>query len=286
MKEALRDLLLDVELIERSIVLQRGLGNAYAHMTAEVDGDDRRNDLFAFAATCFRRAGAHAILTDDLELSREMFNQAAEQYARLSRPYAIMMWALADNRLKMNEYMRKVWPALEGQQNHLASGLRRQNVYSLLYLSAARDNDKGRIRYFEDSPRLVIAELEAMNALPTGILGIPVIHYVALAKALRGGNGPDVVLEALFPFIATYDMAFRTAQSKRFHWRHLRLPFHPAEPDILAVLSIVSNALLEYQFSLADALDRLPISFGSRTIMQSFLRLDTDEPDENRMFKG
>ena len=286
MREALRDLLLDVEVIDRSLDLQRGLGTAYAHMTAEINENERRDDLIAFAATCFRRAGAHALLTDDVKLSREMFNQAGEQYARLSKPYALMMWALADNRARMDEYLRKVWPSPEDRQNHLPSGLRRQNVYSLLYFSVARDTDQNQVRNFEYNPRLVITELEAMNASPTGILGIAVIQYVALANALRAGNGPESILEALFPFIATYDMAFRTAQSKRFHWRHLRLPFHPAEPDILAVLSIASRALLDLKFALADALDRLPLSFGSRTIMQSFLRLDTDEPDENRMFKA
>jgi hypothetical protein len=264
--------------------VQRGLGTAYAHMTAEEEGDERRDDLIAFAATCFRRAGAHAILTDDLKLSREMFNQAAEQYARLSKPYALMMWALADNRLRMDEYMRKVWPSAEDRQNHIPSGMRRQNVYSLLYFSVTREPDQNQIRNLEYSLRRVITELQAMNPLPTGVLGIPVIHYVALANALRDRNGPHSILEALFPFIATYDIAFRTAQSKRSHWRHLRLPFHPAEPDIFAVLSIVSKALLEFQFSLADALDRLPISFGSRTTMQSFLRSDGDEPDEKRIF--
>jgi hypothetical protein len=286
MREALGDLQLDAEVVKRSMTVQRGMGTAYANMAAREDGDYNRDELISFTATCFRRAGAHAILSDEISVSHEMFAQAGNHYARLRKPYALMMWTLAGNKVLGNDFLKIVVPFAEDRQNHMPSGLRRQSVYSLLYYSTANEQEQGQFREFQFNPQLVTEELHSMNALPTGVLGIPVIHYIALATALRVRYDAKAILEAVFPFIATYDIAFRTAQSKRLHWRNLRLPFHPAEPDILAIISLTSRVLVELRVRLADMLDDLPISFGSRMVLQSFLRSDSDESHESPNFIG
>lgn len=174
----------------------------------------------------------------------------------------------------------------------MLAGMREQYSYSLLFQSANQALDRGgdfreeRTRLREPAQERSVqqrieSELEAAAASPTGILGIPVIHYVTLSRALRYEPSKGSILEALFPFIAIYDLAIRTARSKSEHWRRLRLPFHPVEPDILAVVSLANDVLRAQDVSLSRLLNEYPISSDSRTLLQEALRARYGDSDNS-----
>jgi hypothetical protein len=165
----------------------------------------------------------------------------------------------------------------------MPAGLREQFSYSLLIESASEpiehgpnfDEERSSSRepnQGESVRQRIESELEAAAASPTGILGISVIHYLNLSRTLRYEPKEGPILENLFPFIAIYDLAIRTAKTKRTHWRNFRLPFHPVEPDILSVVSLANDVLSAQKISLSRLLDDYPISSDSRNLLQGALR--------------
>lgn len=283
MRDFLHDLGFDLGMVERACEVQRGIGAAYLKLSSEEQNPSRRYDYLEFGATCLRKAAAHAILIDDQRLSQRLFNRCAEAYARLNRPYALMMWSLGKNQQAAQRYFEDTWSPPDERERPMPVGLREQYSYSLLFQAAGGALDRGTNSFQERTPSMersqerwvrqrIESELEAAAASPTGILGIPVIHYITLSRALNFESSRESILEALFPFIAIYDLAIRTARAKGEHWRRLRLPFHPVEPDILAVVSMVSDVLNARNASLFKLLEAYPISYDSRTFLQEALR--------------
>jgi hypothetical protein len=283
MKELLPELGFDPEQVERACVIQRGIGSAYLKMASEEENPSRRHDYLEYGASCLRKAASHAILIDDQRLSENLFNRCAEAYAQLRRPYAVMMWSLGKNQQSARRYLRETWSPPDERERPMPAGLREQYSYSLLIESVGEpiehgpNFDKGpsssREPNQEQSVRQRIeSELVAAAASPTGILGIPVIHYLNLSQTLRYEPKEGPILENLFPFIAIYDLAIRTAKTKRTHWRNFRLPFHPVEPDILSVVSLANDVLSAQKISLSRLLDDYPISSDSRNLLQGALR--------------
>lgn len=283
MRELLHEFGFDLELVERACTVQRGIGAAYLKMSVEEESPSRRHDYLEFGASCLRKAAAHAILIDDQLLSRSLFNRCAEAYAQLQRPYALMMWSLGKDPRSAQRFLRETWSSPDERERPTLAGMREQYSYSLLFQSAGEELDhrfdfrEGLARLGESDReqsvrRRIESELEAVSASPTGILGIPVIHYVTLSRALSYERNKGLILEGLFPFIAIYDLAIRTARAKGEHWRRLRLPFHPVEPDILAVVSLVNDVLKAQDVSLSRLLNEYPIASESRTLLQEALR--------------
>lgn len=292
MRELLPELGFDPEQVERACVIQRGIGSAYLKMASEEPNSPRGHDYLEFGASCLRRAASHAILIDDQRLSENLFNRCAEAYAWLRRPYAVMMWSLGKNQESARRYLRETWSPPDERERPMPAGLREQYSYSLLFESAGEpiehgpnfDEERSRFREpnQEQSVRQRIElELEAAAASPTGILGIPVIHYLNLSRTLRYEPKEGPILESLFPFIAIYDLAVRTAKAKGTHWRTFRLAFHPVEPDILAVVSLVNDVLRTQGVSLSRLLDGYPISSDSRGLLQGALRARYEDSDNN-----
>jgi hypothetical protein len=85
--------------------------------------------------------------------------------------------------------------------------------------------------------------------------------------------------ENLYPFVATYDLAMRTAMSKKDHWQALRLPFHPVEPDIFAVVALVSDYFKSRNEESVDLLGAFPMASHTRVILESALRLRDADAD-------
>jgi hypothetical protein len=283
MKELLAELGFDLELVGRACTIQRGIGLAYLKMASDEDNSSRRHDYLEFGASCLRKAASHAILIDDQPLSQRLFNRCAEAYAQLNRPYALMMWTLGKSQDSARRYFKETWYPPDERERPTLAGLREQYSYSLLFHSTrepvGHETDFNEIRAGSKKPsqedyirQRIESELEATAASPTGILGIPVIHYVNLSRTLRDERTEGPILESLFPFIATYDLAVRAAKTKREHWRTLRLPFHPVEPDVLAVVSLVNDVLSAQDVSLSRLLNNYPISSDSRAILQAALR--------------
>lgn len=283
MKELLPELGFDPEQVERACVIQRGIGSAYLKMASEEENRSRRHDYLEFGASCLRKAASHAILIDDQRQSENLFNRCAEAYAQLRRPYAVMMWWLGRNQQSARRYLRETWSPPDERERPMPAGLREQYSYSLLIESVSEPIEHGPNFDGESSSsrepnqeqsvrRRIEAELIAAAASPTGILGIPVIHYLNLSQTLRYEPKVGPILENLFPFIAIYDLAIRTAKTKRTHWRNFRLPFHPVEPDILSVVSLANDVLSAQKISLSRLLDDYPISSDSRNLLQGALR--------------
>ena len=292
MKELLPELGFNPEQVDRACVIQRGIGSAYLKMASEEENPSRRHDYLEFGASCLRKAASHAILIDDQRLSEKLFNRCAEAYAQLRRPYAVMMWSLGKNQGSARRYLRETWSPPDERERPMPAGLREQFSYSLLIESASEpiehgsnfDEERSSSRepnQGESVRQRIESELEAAAASPTGILGISVIHYLNLSRTLRYEPKEGPILEGLFPFIAIYDLAVRTAKTKRTHWRNFRLPFHPVEPDILAVVSLVNDVLRVQGVSLSRLLDGYPISSDSRALLQGALRARYEDSDNS-----
>jgi hypothetical protein len=292
MREFLRELGFDLELVERACTVQRGIGAAYLKMSSDEENASRRHDYLEFGASCLRKAAAHAILIDEQRLSQDLFNRCAEAYAQLNRPYALMMWSLGKNQRSAQRYFRQTWFPPDERERPMPAGMREQYSYSLLFQSAGEALERGtdfseeQVQFREPNQQRFVRqrvelELEAAAASPTGILGIPVIHYLTLSRALGYERNRESILEGLFPFIAVYDLAVRTAKAKKDHWTKLRLPFHPVEPDILAVVSLVSEVLKAEGASLSSLLNDYPISSDSRTLLQEALRARYGDSDDS-----
>jgi hypothetical protein len=286
MRELLSQFGFDLELVERACTIQRGIGAAYLKMSIEEKNPSRRHDYLEFGASCLRKAASHAILIDEQRLSEKLFNRCAEAYAQLNRPYALMMWLLGRNQDSARRYLSQTWSPPDERERPMLAGMREQYSYSLLFESAGepieRDRNfdeerarSGELHQEQTTRQRIESELEAS----AGILGIPVVHYVNLARTLRYERNVGSILESLFPFVAIYDLAVRTAKAKSEHWRALRLPFHPVEPDILAVVSLADDLLRREDVSLSRLLNDYPISFESRALLQGALRARYGEPE-------
>jgi hypothetical protein len=117
----------------------------------------------------------------------------------------------------------------------------------------------------------IMGELRASQSSAVGILGLSVGAYLNLASALVG-NGDLPVEEALLPFLSAYNSAIRQASQDNFHWRRMAVPFHPVEPDILSVLTLVHLTLTYRKRSIFDLLEVFPLSWQSRTILNGALQ--------------
>ncbi len=292
MRELLPELGFDSELVERACVIQRGIGSAYLNMASDEPNSSRRHDYLEFGASCLRKAASHAILIDDQRLSEKLFNRCAETYAQLNRPYALMMWFLGKSQQSARRYLRETWSPPDERERPMPAGLREQYSYSLLFESTGKplehdpnfreEQAKSREPNQVESVRQWIeSELEAAATTPTGILGIPVIHYLNLSRTLRYEPKKGPIVESLFPFIAIYDLAIRTARAKRAHWRTLRLPFHPVEPDILAVVSLVNDVLSAQDVSLSRFSTTTPSLPTAEPSFKERFAPDTETPIMN-----
>jgi hypothetical protein len=254
MQDMLSDLRLDGASIRRDLGMCRGIARAYRAKAEQADLNTPTLETYVgFAATNFRRAGAHALLLDETSAARSLFRQAAAEYRRLLMPYAAMMSTLASG------FADDVTTLFEQFAEHLHEpfGLRgeRQHQYAYLLLAGA-----GHEVRMDRALGSLFSELEAFQNVPVGVLGIPVGAYLDLTKALQLPETP--LAEALAPFLAAYDTAIRRASVNTHHWRTVSLPFHPAEPDILSVLRLVHA-----RRSVFGALDRFPLAGPSRAIL-------------------
>jgi hypothetical protein len=254
-KEIAELLGIDIEFVTRDLLFYRGVGMGY--LSHIVQYSERRSwEPIAYAATAFRRAGSHALLLDDAVFAKEMFANSAKCYEVLHRPYAVMMWALAQNFATASESSERSvldFIASEGQYPPHQSG---QLAYPLL-IEGVMD--------FENQPvnaaqarqgrfRSVTSELSAFSTTPLGIMGIPIDSYLGLAASMEEAANPHEVEYHLLPFLNAYEVAITTARSKTYHWKRLLMPFHPVEPDILAVFSIANTWFKRRKVTLADFL--------------------------------
>lgn len=237
MREVAQELGIDTEFVARDLDFYRGVGRAYLSQL-EKGVEAGRREPAAFAATAFRRAGAHALLLDKAELAAELFGDSAKCYDTLHRPYAAMMWSLARNLQSAKESSDRSLGDFTRSEGRYPSEQFSQLAYPLLIEGAMGFEQQ--TKAVQDPYglfRRVGSELTALSTTPVGMMGISMASYLKLATSMEEEANPHDVQYHLLPFLNAYEVALETARSKRYHWSRLLMPFHPVETDILSVLA-------------------------------------------------
>ena len=276
MKELAELIGIDTEFVARDLEFYRGTGMAYlSHVGQYVERDHWES--VAFAATAFRRAGAHALLLDDAKLATEMFGNSAKCYEALRRPYGAMMWslaqkfdvALASAEDSVREFIRSEGRSPSGQSGQLA--------FPLLVEGAIRTGDQAQEDSHprRDSFRRIASELTAFSTAPLGILGIPIESYLSLTASMQEDGDPHETEYRLLPFLNAYEIAITTARSKRYHWRRLLMPFHPVEPDVLSVFAVANAWFRRHEIALSSLIrERSESRFASKLLLAALEEME------------
>jgi hypothetical protein len=145
--------------------------------------------------------------------------------------------------------------------------VRPDSAYAILALASTESRERVSERY----PR-IRDELETLVNRSVGLLGIPVGAYLDLSNSLDTEAPSEAgVGKALIPFITAYDSAIRQAAKNRHYWRVLNMPFHPCEPDILAVLFLVETRLRRAKSSVMGIAAQMPLFWATRNIVEQAL---------------
>jgi hypothetical protein len=270
-REQLADMRLKLETVQLDRRFCEGLARAYLKSAERAESQERRHTHLAFAATSFRRTGAHAVLLDDFQSATKLFSEAAHIYARLRVPYTLMMLALAGRLEEAQEIFNGMLERFTSELEQTSRLPWRQSVYMLLFRAATYAPSPNRGFNVEGILEDMRRELQASGAKPVGILGLPVAAYLNLAVALAGSQDLSPQ-EAIVPFLSAYNGAMRQASLNTHHWGRMVLPFHPAEPDILSVLVLAHLALKERKRSVFDLLEGFPLAWSSRSILHGALQ--------------
>jgi hypothetical protein len=262
LSELLKDLHIDPELVDRDREMCAGMAKAHERYAREApESDEERRFLhFMAAATEYRRAAAHSVLLSDRDTSIEMFRRAGMAYARVGRPYALMMFWCSDDVHSVLDYARKLGWAKRTEPTQLA--------YMLLSYAAGLDAQN------HESFETLSAALTTSRNSPIGVLGISIGSYVDLARALMV-NEPMFprVTEMLMPFLVPYSSALRRCMEDEYHWQRMAFPFHPAEPDTLSVLFCVEATLRwRQQPSLLAKLEGMPLGAVATKLLYAAVR--------------
>ena len=214
LRDFLKELGLDPELIERDREMSAGLANAHESLSQTLPDPDagQRFVPVMASATEYRRAGAHSVLLSDREAATEMFRRAARMYGSLRKPYAVMMFSCADGDL--GSIMASV------HDFGLAKEIERTQLPYLLLASAAGREKRDREAFggFRSS-------VEASQNTPVGVLGIPIGAYLDLAGAIAQDEpAPRRLAEALLPFLVPFSSAIRRCMEDKYHWERLAFP--------------------------------------------------------------
>jgi transcriptional regulator with XRE-family HTH domain len=277
MKEIAKELGIDLELATRDLDFHRGVARGYLSQQEHIQRPEKWESI-AFAATAFRRAGSNALLLDQAELARELFADSAKCYDRLRRPYSAMMWALARNlgaALKSSETSLRDFIQSEGRYPSDRFG---QLTYSLLVEGAGRTVEplSRTNQEFTGRFRRTASELAALSTSPLGIMGLPIASHLHLAASMEEQADPHDVQYFLSPFLNAFELALETARSKQYHWQRLLMPFHPAEPDIIAVLVMSDGWFRRRELKLVDFIrGRADNRLASKLLPDALERLES-----------
>jgi hypothetical protein len=266
MKELLSDLHIDSEAVARDRNICAGIGRAYEHAADEA-GSDKWKYAIA-AATNYRRAGAHSFLLDD-PIAPKFFDQAAAQYRSVNPSYALLMATFSREAADIGR-MAAAETEAASERVHVWP----DSAYAILAMASTgpREGVSERNRRIRD-------ELESVLNRSIGLLGIPVGTYLELSESLDTQAPSELVVgKALLPFITAYDSALRQAAKNRHHWRVLNMPFHPCEPDILAVLFLAETRLRRAKSSVIGIATQIPLFWATRNIIEQALASRFKEP--------
>lgn len=274
-KGNLKEMNLDPQRIERDMTVSRDLAVGYETLASKSEGLEAET-AFAISASYFRRAAAHALLLgyygsrgDRREINAsDLFSRAASIYDRLSMPYAHFISVL-------NVRSPSSFRGLE-QLEH-PEDIRPEMIY-LLVADAILPHNLN--RHEQSNSEIIRRNLEAFRYHPIGLLGFPIGSYLDLVDSLDKDAAIRRVSfeEAALPFLEGYNSAMRQAIHNDYQWRRLSMPFHPAEPDVFAVLLTLDRAMQTSQRgSVLDLVQSLPLASETKSFLNGIL-LDYDRP--------
>lgn len=217
------DTKLDPEITQRDVEASIGFGRAYERRIESAPQGRERAETVLAAASCYRRAGASAMMLGSTQAMYTAFREAGRLYESLGFPYALQMYALSGDPIE-----RVVERAVDFRQ--VQGAQRVEGRAQLVYLTL-----------FGLGP--IPAGLEVVSPLPwteddtLGILDLPVSMYWELAASMGDHNAR--LHDRLRPFLLIYDANLRLASSHVQNWRLLVQRMHPAEPDIIGLLCLV-----------------------------------------------
>jgi len=242
---------LDEVRVRRQRDALRGLGAAYTFKAEEFYKKEQAGteQLWLLAAASnYRRAGANSVLIGDTNEARNQFSQSAKIYKRLKMLYGSFILNLGND-------------ADADQPVNFRHD--KSDIFGLW--------SQGEIN-LTDQPRNIRVSLEAYRSTSVGSMGFEIGSYLDLFDAVSSWEkGSYRAVEALLPFLAAYSVALKRAQADKYHWSRLAMPFHPAEPDILALLVSTNRQLRLRGGSIGLLLERLPIGREVISLLKDLL---------------
>ena len=238
----------------------------YAQMDTKLK---RNNYTLPSAATYYRRAAANLLLLEHFSEAKDLFQNASAIYQELGMPYSVAMASLASSGRKNENIYSNEW--LDKPESQLVEdSIIPQLAYVVLDQVShikSQDNSTEKIARMRKY-------LESYRLYRIGILGISIGSILDIIDALVPDfeNRKVDIVEALAPSLTAYNSALIYASQKRYLWKKMALPFHPAEPDIYSLLALTNSALRQRKnISIQSFVDEVPISNYCKHLVTSIL---------------
>jgi hypothetical protein len=256
---------IDTGIIEWELLSSLGTAKIYRERANQDSPSAQREHLIS--ATNYRIAGANSLLLGSIDNARKHFHNSAFEYLAAGSSYGLLI----DN-LGYSDNIKNY--------SNIGSIREETDVFNmwpmLLNISTHFDNRKGPINWDYWNENIVNFRNE-----PVGLLGLPVNVYINLFKSLalagnRNNKSNEIniyeeIAAALFPFANAYSLALDRARSDEYHWTQLAMPFHPVEPEMMAVL-IGAKYLIPGNNFIEGLMAYLPIGKLPRLIIDYVFR--------------
>ncbi len=234
---------LELDRVKRLRDVAADIGHAYLDFSESEDTHQNKWQAKVVAGTYYRRAAANSLLLGEIRKASEFFTTAAKCYRFAMMPYSIVMEVLAGNESD------RLW------EKSIDSP---QEVYTLIASLSRKvrlSNHLKKLRH----------KMEDFRGDRLGVLAIPVDLFLNLFDALQDVDLEPIksfttLQEALFPFLEIYARSLRRARRDQFHWKHLAMPFHPVEPDIVGLVVMVTDAIKKRHLSPKHLFEGIPVS--------------------------
>jgi hypothetical protein len=251
MLDWLKELGLDPEFCFIQTEMLTGLAKAYLGEAESAKDVDSAGLLSLAAATNFRRAGSNLLLLDRTDDAKGVFYQSAQAYGNARLPYAAFISNLASESYWFKRPEQGIAASSDPAEAFLLWGDQ----------SLENGNEAGRIRRVAESFR----------TRRIGLLGLEVGVHLDLFDAAVGDSSNTQLAESLLPVMSAYSSAVKQARQDQYHWRKLAIPFHPVEPDILALLVALDRRLVRRKRGIASLLKSIPLGWESLSLLQGAL---------------
>ena len=257
MIEILEELGLDANYIKRQRDVSRSIGQIFLAKTQSLESSRDSDMSYYAAATNFRRAAANSILLDDTQEARHLFHAAASAYSKAGSAYGVLLENLGDNGDNTIGLLEE--EPRDGQDVFLM-------LASIRFPKRFPRQENRRAEYRR--------KLDGYKSQKLGVLGMRVETYLDIYDSLEWPTDVPVserVRHAIFPLLTSYATAIRQCKSDHYHWKRMAIPFHPAEPDVMATMVLVNRALMNREISFRSIISNLPLGSDAFRLLHGAL---------------